>query len=70
MKAENRPTSDSASHSRDGQAFWLERPQPLVELDLRRAQIRRDAALAGVERDDRVGLVGPERQNAARPVIA
>ena len=46
------------------------RLQPLVELDLRRAQVRRDAALAGVERDDRVGLLGPERKNAARPVVA
>jgi hypothetical protein len=44
------------------------RLQPLVEFDLPGAQVRRDAALAGVERNDRVGLLGPERQQTARPM--
>ena len=52
-----------------GPGVLAERAQALVELDLRRAQIGRDAALAGVERDERVGIVRAEGQDAARAVI-
>ena len=45
------------------------RLQALVELDLRRAQIGRDATLARVERDQRVRLVRPQRERTARPMV-
>ena len=43
--------------------------QALVELDLRRAQVRRVARRVAPHADERTGLFGACRQNAARPVI-
>ena len=43
--------------------------QALVDLDLRRAQIGRHAALAGVDRDQRVRLLRAERHRPARAVV-
>ena len=53
----------------DGQRFWLIAVEPVVELDLRRAQVRRLAPAAAIDVDQRVRLLRARRKDAARPVI-
>ncbi len=43
--------------------------EPVVELDLRGAQVRRHPGLVPRHGDERVGLVGAGRQDAARAVV-
>src|SRR5271157_2670689 len=45
------------------------RGKAAVKLDLRRAQVRREAAGAAGEPDKRVRLLGPYAQDSARPMI-
>src|SRR4030088_2245953 len=60
--------TDSRSNRSEGQRFWLPASTPSNNLNRRGARIR-FAASCGAQFDQRIGLLRPGAEDAARPVI-